>query len=82
MACSSCWFAVPPGSTTPARIPGPVMGPVLSEATDIPAAGPARAHCSSWLRSTTWLAGGGGGMVTAFHCVKSAWLESFVTRNG
>src|SRR4029077_13713173 len=60
----------------------PGHGLVLSEATDRPAARPARAHCPSWLRSTTWLASGGGGMVTAFHCVKSARLGPFVTRSG
>ena len=61
---------------------GPGHGLVLSEAAGIPRPGPARAHCPSWLRSTTWLAGGGAGMVTAFHCVKSARLTPFVTRNG
>jgi hypothetical protein len=40
----------------------------------------ARAQRSSWLRSTTWLAGGRGGMVTAFHCVTSTRSGPFVTR--
>ena len=57
-------------------------GLVLSGATAIRAARAGPAQPVSWLRSTTWLAGGGGGMVTEFHCVKSTRLGPFVRRNG